>query len=236
MSVARRATETATRAGPGSVAGPVRLAVGVAIPVAAYVTLSQTLHDDLAALAIAEAIPIAWLLAAGARNRRVDPIVLATAAVLAIAVAVSLASSGSTLPLKLRRSVITGSLGLACIGSILLGRPLLPSGLERITRGWPGGARIARALRGHSSPHQSTVLTGIIGVTLLADAVAQATLAIGVTTAVFLGASRIARTCIFALGLGACGLYMRRHSPSIPGEQDGAFATSAAGDELGRVD
>jgi hypothetical protein len=193
--------------------------------VAAYVALSQTLHDDLAALAITEAIPIAWLLAAGARKRRVDPIVLAAAAVLAIAVAVSLAASGSTLPLKLRRSVITGTLGLACIGSILLGRPLLPSGLERMTRGWPGGSRIARALRGHASPRESTVITAIIGTTLLADAVAQAGLAFGVTTAVFLGASRIARICIFALGLGACGVYMGRR-PSIAGQRDGTLGES----------
>ena len=52
------------------------------------------------------------------------------------------------------------------------------------------------------------MLTAIIGITLLGDAVAQATLALSVSTATFVGTSRLARTAIFAAGLALCGLYL----------------------------
>ena len=179
------------------------------IPVLAYVALSATLHSDLAALAITEAIPVAWVLATGVRRGRVDPIALAVAVVLAAAVLVSITSGGSTLPLKLRRAVITGSLGLACLGSVLARRPLLPAISDRLARAWPRIERMTVALGSRASHRQTIMLTAIIGVTLLADAAAQITLALSVSTAAFLGASRLARLAIFASGLGACGLYLR---------------------------
>ena len=40
-----------------------RLTAGILVPVATYVILSRALHNDLAALAIAEAIPITWMIA-----------------------------------------------------------------------------------------------------------------------------------------------------------------------------
>ena len=60
------------------------------------------------------------------------------------------------------------------------------------------------------------ILTAIIGVTLLGDAAAQVTLAFTVSTATFLGASRLARIAVFGVGLSACGLYLRRESASTP--------------------
>lgn len=186
-----------------------RLIAAVLIPVVAYVVLSAALHSDLAALAITEAIPVAWVLATGLRKRSVDPIALAVAIVLAAAVLVSIASGDSTLPLKLRRAVITGSLGLACIGSVLVRRPLLPAVADRLARAWPRVERITLALGSRASHRQTIMLTAIVGVTLLADATAQVTLALSVSTAAFLGASRLARLAIIAVGLGACALYLR---------------------------
>jgi len=186
-----------------------RLAVGVGIPVATYVVLSDTLHNALAALAITEAIPVAWVLAIGLRKRRLDPIALIAAIVLLVAVLVSVAVGGSVLPLKLRRAVVTGSLGIACLGSLLVGRPLLPAAMDWLARVWPRTERLTRVLGGRASRRQTIVLTAIIGVTLLADATAQVTLALSVSTAAFLGASRLARMAIFTVGLGACALYLR---------------------------
>lgn len=186
-----------------------RLIAAVLIPVVAYVVLSAALHSDLAALAITEALPVAWVLATGVRKRSVDPIALAVALVLAAAVLVSIASGGSTLPLKLRRGVITGSLGLACMASVLVRRPLLPAVADRLARAWPRTERITLALASRSSHRQAIMLTAIVGVTLLADATAQVTLALSVSTAAFLGTSRLARLAIFAVGLGVCALYLR---------------------------
>ncbi len=187
-----------------------RLIAAILIPVVAYVVLSATLHSDLAALAITEAIPVAWVLATSLRRGSVDPIALAVAVVLAAAVLVSIVSGGSTLPLKLRRAVITGSLGLACVGSVLVRRPLLPAVADRLARAWPRAERITLALGSRASRRQTIMLTAIVGVTLLADATAQVALALSVSTTAFLGASRLARLAIFAIGLGVSGLYLRR--------------------------
>ncbi len=195
------------------------LVAAVLIPVATYVILSHVLHSDLVALAITEAIPIAWVLVIGLRKRRVEPIALAAAIVLAAAVLVSIASGGSVLPLKLRRAMITGPLGLACLGSVLVRRPLLPAVMDRLVGAWPQAARVTRILGASAPGRQALVLTAIVGVTLLADATAQVTLALSVSTAAFLGASRLARTAVFALGLGVCGLYLRSVPAPRPSEE-----------------
>jgi hypothetical protein len=186
-----------------------RLTVGVLVPVATYVILSRALGNDLAALAIAEAIPVAWILAIGLPRRRVHPLVLVWALVFAVALLVSIASGGSALPLKLRRAAITGSLGLAFLGSVLVRRPLLPLAVDRLALAWPRTERLTRLLGGQTAPRRAIVLTAILGVTLLADAAAQVTLALTVSTAVFLAASRLARVAIFTLGLGGCASYLR---------------------------
>jgi hypothetical protein len=186
-----------------------RLTAGVLVPVATYLILSQALHSDLAALAIAEAIPVAWMLAIGLPRRQVHPLALVWALVFAVAVLVSIASGGSQLPLKLRRAAITGPLGLAFLGSVLVGRPLLPLATDRLARAWPRAESLTRLLGGQTAPRRAIVLTGIIGVTLLADAAAQVTLALTVSTAVFLAASRLARLAVFTIGLGGCASYLR---------------------------
>jgi hypothetical protein len=179
-----------------------------------FVILLATLHNELLALAITEAIPIGWALVLGLRRRRLDPLALALAIVLTAAVVVSLATGGSVLPLKLRRALITGSLGLACVASVLVRRPLLPTAMAWAARAWPSSARMVRLLDAHAAPQKATILTAIIGVTLLGDAAAQVALALTVSTATFLGASRLARIAIFAAGLSACGLYLRWASRS----------------------
>jgi hypothetical protein len=198
-----------------------RLTAGVLVPVATYLILSQALNSDLAALAIAEAIPVGWMLAIGLPRRRVHPLAVVWALVLAVAVVVSIASGGSVLPLKLRRAVITGSLGLAFLGSVLVRRPLLPVAMDGLARAWPRTERLARLLGGQTAPRRAIVLTAIVGVTLLADATAQVTLALTVSTAVFLAASRLARVAVFAVGLGGCAFYLR-----WPGSRESGRAAS----------
>jgi hypothetical protein len=191
-----------------------RLGLGVIVPVAAYLILSSAFHSSLTALAVTEAIPLVWVLAIGLRRHRVDPMALALAVVLAVAVVVSLAAGGTVLPLKLRRAVITGSLGIACLASVAVRRPLLPAAVDWFVRVWPRAERLARILGAGAVRRAPVALTLIIGLTLLADATAQVALSLSVSTAAFLGTSRLARIAIFATGIAACVLYMRhRHRP-----------------------
>jgi len=189
--------------------------------VVAYLILRQLLHDELQALAITELIPVIWALGFGLiRRGRIDPIALAAAVVLLAAIAVSIADGGSALPLKLRRGMVTGSIGLACLGSVALGRPLLPAVVRLVARVWPESAGLTRRLSRYAAGHGASGLTVIIGVTLLADATAQVALAVSVSTAVFVGTARLARTGIFAAGLAACWIYAARLPPpaGAPGD------------------
>ncbi len=180
------------------------------LPIAAYVVLERVLHSEGYALAITATLGVAWALAAGVRQGRVNPIIVATVIVLAIALAVTVASGGSALPLKLRKAVITGSLGLACLISVAIDRPLLPALLELLARGAPRTASgRLQALRATVSERQATGMTVIVGLTLLTDAAIQITLSFAVSTTVFVAVSGLARLAVVAVGLTACGLYWR---------------------------
>jgi len=187
-----------------------QLAAGIVVPVAVYVILRRALHSETLALAITETIPVAWVLAIGFSKRRVDPIALVAAVVLGVALVVSIAMGGSALPLKLRRAVVTGSLGIACLGSLVVRRPLLPAAIAILARAWPRSRRLTGFLDEGTARQRAFTLTAIIGVTLLGDAAAQIALALSVSTTTFVGTSRLARTAIFAVGLALCGVYVRR--------------------------
>lgn len=194
-----------------------RLLAGVLIPVLLYVGLDNALNNELLALAIVELIPVAWALGYGFSQRRLDPIALAAAIVLLAALAVSIAD-GSAMPLKLRRGLVTGTLGCACLASVVAGRPLLPRAIQLVGYAWPQSQRLHRILRPYSGGSSAAVLTAIVGVTLLLDATAQVTLALTVSTAVFLLTAKLARTVIFTVGIGACWRYASARA--VPGAED----------------
>jgi hypothetical protein len=185
------------------------LVAGIVLPVTAYVVLKATTHNTTDALAVTETIPVVWILAGGLLRRRLNPIAVIAAVVLGGALAITALTGGSALPLKLRRASVTGPLGIACLLSVAIHRPLLPALVKLVARSVPPRAtglidRFHRAI----AENRASVLTAIVGITLLADAVAQVTLALTVSTTVFIGTSRLARIILAAAGLAACGFYL----------------------------
>jgi hypothetical protein len=192
----------------------------VIVPIAAYLALRAMLHSDAYALAVTETVPVAWILVDGRRRRRLNPLILTVAAVLAVALILTVASSGSALPLKLRRAVITGSLGVAGLASLLHRRPLLPALLETLGRSGPQRITgLARSLRQRLPEHTAVGLTAIAGLTLIPDAVAQAVLALTVSTTVFVAIAGLVRLAPAIVGLGICAVYLRsaRAAPARSG-------------------
>jgi hypothetical protein len=177
---------------------------------------------------VTAAIPIAWALARGALQRRIDPVALGAAVVLGAALAIALAAGGGPLALKLRRAAVSGSLGVACLSSVLVRKPLLPMLLGMLARSWPRAERFARA------PHalareEMTALTAIIGVAALCDAAAQATLALSVSTTTFVATAGLVRLAVSALGLGVCAVYVRRTTVRrAAAREDGGRGEAAA--------
>lgn len=195
-----------------------RLLAALLVPVLLFIALDNALGNELLALAIVELIPVAWALAYGFSQGRLDPIALAAAIVLLAALAVSIAEGGSAMPLKLRRGLVTGTLGCACLASVMAGRPLLPRAIGLVGYAWPQSQRLHRVLQPYSGGSSAAVLTAIVGVTLLLDAAAQVTLALTVSTAVFLLTAKLARTVIFTVGIAACWRYASARS--VPGSDD----------------
>ena len=196
------------------------------LPIAAYLVLRQVLHSDGYALGISEILVLGWTLAVG-RRRGLNPVVVATAVILAIALVLTVLAGGSALPLKLRRGAITGPLGLACLISVAVGRPLLPVLLDLGSQSGPArfAARLGR-VRASLSDAAATGLTAIVGLTLLADAVVQVTLAFTISTTVFVAITGLVRLALAAVGLVACFVYIRtqRPAPLEPGSSAPSLA------------
>ncbi len=180
------------------------------VPIAAYLAFRQVLHSDAYALAISELIALVWTLAVGRRRRRLNAVVIVTAAILAVAFVITLLAGGSALPLKLRRGAITGPLGVACLVSVGMRRPLLPALLEVAARAGP--ARMAGRLervRAALSEDAAMGLTAIVGLTLLGDATAQVALAFTVSTTTFVAITGLVRLAVAAVGIGASVINVR---------------------------
>lgn len=104
---------------------PPRLLAGLLLPLAAYLLIRAAIGSATGALAMTDAISASWLLVVGIVRRRLDWIGVVAAASVTVALAAYVVTGGDPLALKLRRGVITGTLGLTALGSVALGRPLL---------------------------------------------------------------------------------------------------------------
>jgi hypothetical protein len=187
----------------------VRLLVGLVVPLVAFVVLVQALGNATGALAITDGIPLAWVVVIGVWRRRLEPVALAAVAVFAIALLVSIALGGNSLPLELRRSVFPGAVGIACLVSLALRRPLLVEASRRLAQARP---EIAARRPDPDAPgvrRVLTTLTAIVGVAALADAAAQVVLALTVSTATFGIAARVASYATIGGGLAVCAVYLR---------------------------
>jgi hypothetical protein len=203
------------------------ITLGIVAPIAAYLVLRQVLHSDGYALGISEIVLLVWTLAVGGRRGHLNPVVIATAVILAIALVLTVLAGGSALPLKLRRGAITGPLGLACLISVVIRRPLLPALLDLAAQSGPTRlAQRLRSVRASLSDQAASGLTAIVGLTLLADAVVQVTLAFTISTTVFVAITGLIRLALAVVGVGVCVVYLRAQRPAPP--EPGSRAPSLA--------
>lgn len=187
------------------------LVISAAAPWLIYILLRPHVGADWEALAIGGAVPAAWVLGRLAVTRKVDWVAVASVVILGATVVVSLALGGSSLPIKLRDSIITGGIGLACIVSIMMNRPLLIALIHMRTHRNPEiASKVDRALNEPARHRRLTVATGLFGITFLADAVARAILAVALSTSTFLAVSGVASWVIIAIGVIPTLIYLRR--------------------------
>lgn len=177
-------TEVGASRGPRGFSLYVSIAVGWIGPVVAYWALRPLVRSDAATLAIASALPILRLGLLWFRRRRLDGFAAFATLALLVTVGLSLWLGGSALPIKLARPIITGTIGLALIGSALIGRPLLITLYRAVRKDaaiTPPDPRRRRTV---------ALLTGVLGLIFLADAVVHIALALRVGTLSYLLDSR----------------------------------------------
>ena len=189
---------------------PLRLVAGLALPLIAFFALLRVLGNATGALAITDGLPLLWVVAYGIWRHRIEPIGLVAVAVFALALVLTIAFGGSPLPLELRRSWFPGTVGLVCLISLLVRRPVLYVAATKLAAAHPREVADGRpALDSPGSRRLLTTLTAIVGVTGVADAVAQIALALTVSTTTFVVVARIASWTIIGTGLAVGALYVR---------------------------
>jgi drug/metabolite transporter (DMT)-like permease len=186
----------------------VSIAVSAVLPLLFYSQFQHLAGSELKALMIVSVVPVAFTAGKLAVRRRLDPIGVLAIAGFAVGI-VLLALTGSAFVLKIREPVLAGAIGVACLASMLIRRPLALLVLPR-SRPWiPGMTRRSAAYW----------VTGIWGVILAADAAVVMLLAVVLPTRTFLAVHQPIAFAFLALGIG-CLIWRKRHPPAAqPGER-----------------
>jgi hypothetical protein len=182
------------------------LVINFVVPLLAYYLIRPHVGGSAAALALAGAIPVAYTLVMLAVRRRLDPVGVVSVVGFGIGVLVSWAAGGSTLALELQDPALTGLIGIACLVSVAIRRPLHSVILRLLGRGNARYAGIASRSQGKTS----MVTTAIIGLAFLGHAVAVALLALTQPTSTFVALQHPIGLPFFGLGIAALFFYRSR--------------------------
>jgi len=178
-----------------------RLATRLVLPLVGYALLRPYVGSDAVALAIAGCVPAAWTIGVLLARRRLDPLGLLGVAGFGMSLLLLWLTGGSAVAVKLGEPVVTGVLGLACLVSVPLGRPLY--GL------------VLRATGRATSAVGAGPLTVIIGAILAVHAAVLVLLAITLSTTDYLAVGRPIGWAV--LGVGVAGLFWyRKRASSVP--------------------
>lgn len=176
-----------------------RLALGIVAPLVAYLLVRPYVPSETVALATGMAIPVTATLAQLVVRRRLDPIGCIAVLGFGVALALAVLSGGDPLVLKLHDSVITGPLGVLCLVSVAVGRPLLALVKRAVVRRTPGGAATQPA-DATAERRALSALTAVVGGTLVLHAGLILGLALALPTATFLAVGRPIGWVVVAAG------------------------------------
>jgi hypothetical protein len=152
----------------------VSVVINFVAPVLAYYLIRSHVSSSAMALALSGAIPVAYTLVVLAVRRHLDVLGVISVVTFGIGVLVSWASGGNVLALELQEPVLSALVGLACLVSVAIGRPLHRFILRLLSRNDPRYAGIADRSRRSSS----MIITLILGLTFASHAAALIILAV----------------------------------------------------------
>lgn len=167
------------------------LAISDFAPLIMYFAIRSSVASDTEALALAWFIPVVWTLGSSLWQRRLDVFGLLGVVAYGIALAISIFFGAGALPLKLHRALVTGVVGLVCLISFAVGKPIFVLFTRRSAKNTAHATQIEVALADPLVARRISNLTLIIGIACLADAVLQTALAIVLSTSAFLVATTV---------------------------------------------
>jgi hypothetical protein len=173
------------------------IAVNAVAPVVIYEVVRSSVDSDVTALAIGAAAPVAWTLGSLLIRRKLDVIGLLSTGIVGVGLLIAWLSGGNPLALELRDAVPAGLIGLACLVSLLLRRPL-----HQVLFRLLGRQNVAA--------RTSTVVTALLGVTLIVEAAALVVLALTTVTSTYVALSQPIGWGIIGVGVALAMWYRHR--------------------------
>lgn len=164
---------------------------GAVIPLAVYYLVHRHVGSDATALVIAGIPAAAFVLIQFARQRRVDPIGAIVLLGFAVGVSASYALGGNAFVLKVRESMISALLAIACLISVRYGRPVMFYFGRALSAGSdPGRLRAYNDLwELEPARRVFAIVTAVWGFGLLLDAGTRVVMALNLSTTTFLAVS-----------------------------------------------
>ena len=180
------------------------------VPLIAYFAVRPYAASDTEALAIAWFIPVVWTLGSSAWLRRLEVIGLIGVGTYGVALFVSVFFGTGALPLKLHYAAARVIVGLVCLVSVAIRRPVLLLLVRGITKAAGGDAAVRVAADPRSKTGRSLrFLTLVLGIACLGDAALQTVLAITLSTGAFLVAKTAVHVAAIVGIMSGVLLYLR---------------------------
>lgn len=181
------------------------LVISLVAPFLVYLVAQSYVDSQTTAFAIGASIPVLWTLGRFAVQRKVDPIGVFSVVVFGLALLVTWLTGGSPLVLELRDAAPTGVLGLACLVSVLVRRPLIHAAMTFFGRWNP-----ALAVRAQRTAATSTATTTIVGLVLVVHAAVLTAMALTMSVSAYLGLHQVVGYSILGVGVASAVWYRKR--------------------------
>jgi hypothetical protein len=177
------------------------LVIGIGVPLLGYLVLRPFLSDAVA-LAMAGSVPAIRAIGVLMVRRKLDPFGVLGVAGVGMSLLLLWLSGGSAIAVKLGEPVLTGLLGVACLVSVPLGRPLFAL-LMRVT--------------GRSATTNAGTTSVIIGAILTVHAAVVVLLAFTLSSTDYLAIGRPIGWAVLAVGFAGLFWYRKRLIPRAGG-------------------
>jgi hypothetical protein len=168
------------------------LIVSWLIPWGLYTWLSGNLVDETTSLAVSAAIPAVWTVIRRIWSHRVDWIGFLGTTGFVAALTITLLAGGGALPLKLHHPAIIGTIGIVCLVSVMVRKPIFTLMLTSFHFSNP------ERFQDPAIHKKITLVTMITGIGFLIDAILQVAMALTLTTGLYLIASKIVTLSVLA--------------------------------------